>query len=734
MAKINIPFNGAEYNIDESALSTATAELKTHLSTVMNGTGAIINLGGTSYNVDSTKLSTATNTFISHLGTVAGNGSKVVVNGVTYNVDSTKMSGAVADLETVLGGLHSNGEGSDGTILSERTWTTWWIQAVDAFGIYLEFSEDTPAFPLVIGDKCTVVWDGTEYEVVVNDLSFVADGMLYIGNGAASGLSGNNEPFFIAWDSMGVTILSLVDADTGIEHTTAIYKATNSGGGENNEYRVIMPETTMADFSQEDGAYTTSIDFVPEVGNEYLIKYNGNTYNCVARSSNDDLPPFIKQEICLGNAMVYNDPTIYGDDDTGEPFFITVLDFIDGAPRWYFYSLNDNPCTISISEKLPSSSDTSFTPGLYQTGAIALYNEQGAEAIEGMLITSWDELVANGTVHVEDGVVYSNFDEYNWENPDADSLSGDLVLPNDGSVTKIGNYVESTDEGQVAFSGCVGLTNIVIPNTVTSIGEYAFEGCTSLTSVTIPNGVISIGNYAFAYCESLTSVNIPDSVDYIGYDAFYEDTNLVGTTFDNAVYLGNAENPYKYLHQAVNTDINSVVIHSNTKFIGSCAFDSCENLTNVEIPDTVTSINSSAFYRCTSLASIEIPASVTSIGVYAFNGCSSLTSVMIPYGVTCINQNTFNSSGLTHITIPDSVTLIHYGAFQLCASLTSVDIPTSVTFIDSQAFGDCDALTQINYNGTTAQWNAITKYSDWNYDVPAIYVQCSDGTVTLIEK
>ena len=66
MAKIKIPFNNTDYSIDESALSSATENLKSHLQTVMNGTGAVINFGGVSYNVDQTKLSEATNNFVAY--------------------------------------------------------------------------------------------------------------------------------------------------------------------------------------------------------------------------------------------------------------------------------------------------------------------------------------------------------------------------------------------------------------------------------------------------------------------------------------------------------------------------------------------------------------------------------------------------------------------------------------------------------------------------------------------
>jgi hypothetical protein len=115
MAKINIPFDNTNYSIDESAISTASAALKSHLQTVMNGSGATINLGGAVYDVDSAKLAAATNAFIAHLGTVAGSGKKVVVNGVEYGIDSAKMASAITELHTVLGGLHTD-DGDEGAL------------------------------------------------------------------------------------------------------------------------------------------------------------------------------------------------------------------------------------------------------------------------------------------------------------------------------------------------------------------------------------------------------------------------------------------------------------------------------------------------------------------------------------------------------------------------------------------------------------------------------------------
>lgn len=61
--------------------------------------------------------------------------------------------------------------------------------------------------------------------------------------------------------------------------------------------------------------------------------------------------------------------------------------------------------------------------------------------------------------------------------------------------------------------------------------------------------------------------------------------------------------------------------------IGNSAFEGCNSLTSVEIPNSVTSIGGWAFWVCSSLTSVTIPNSVTSIGDEAFWGCDGLTNI-----------------------------------------------------------------------------------------------------------
>ena len=279
------------------------------------------------------------------------------------------------------------------------------------------------------------------------------------------------------------------------------------------------------------------------------------------------------------------------------------------------------------------------------------------------------------------------------------TATGDIVIPN--SVTSIGTE---------AFYNCSGLTSVTIPNSVTSIGDYAFRGCSGLTSVTIPNSVTSIGNYAFYNCSGLTSVTIGNSVTSIGGHAFEGCTGLT------SLYISDV---------AAWCAISFGTGHANPLYYGHKLYVNEELVTDLVIPNSVTSIGNYAFYNCSGLTSVTIPNSVTSIGGYAFYNCSGLTSVTIPHSVTSIGGYAFyNCSGLTSVTIPNSVTSIGNYAFSHCSGLTSVTIEaeTPPTLGGYDAFvGDCPIYVPCN---------AITAYKSaptWNYYADRIRGNCASS-------
>jgi hypothetical protein len=153
--------------------------------------------------------------------------------------------------------------------------------------------------------------------------------------------------------------------------------------------------------------------------------------------------------------------------------------------------------------------------------------------------------------------------------------------------------------------------------------------------------------------------------------------------------------------------------------IADSAFENCNQITSITIPETVTSIGNNAFLNCTSLSEVNLPNSISSIGHSAFENCSSLSSIVLPNNLTIIEDDTFRycsslisvslsenitqikgfafsgCSNLSDIALPESLQLIAYASFDGCSSIDSLIIPASVNRVESNAFGNCSGLSYI---------------------------------------
>ena len=236
------------------------------------------------------------------------------------------------------------------------------------------------------------------------------------------------------------------------------------------------------------------------------------------------------------------------------------------------------------------------------------------------------------------------------------------TLDDNGVLTISGNG-EMGDYGNLTLPWGDNITSVIINDGVTSIGGAAFRHCTGLTSVTIPDSVTSIGDYAFYGCTGLTSVTSPDNVTSIGWNAF-SGCNIQSASIRIRDLKSWCERTDVY---RISSYPNSGI--SDSRNIPVELYLNNEKVTDLVIPDDVTSISRNAFLGCTGLTSVTIGDSVTRIDDYAFSSCTGLTSVTIPDSIPSIGYYAFSGcTGLTRVTIPDSVTSIGGYAFSGCTN------------------------------------------------------------------
>ena len=336
--------------------------------------------------------------------------------------------------------------------------------------------------------------------------------------------------------------------------------------------------------------------------------------------------------------------------------------------------------------------------------------------------------------------------------PGLEFTGENLVLPNDNSITAIDNSlflnnsnIKSitmsngiTSIGNNAFSGCTNLTKVVLNDNITFIGDAAFSGCVGLTKMEIPSNVTEISSYVFEGCTNLKNITWGEKVTSIGDYAFSGCYFLEDLCFNN---------------------------NSTIENIGEGAFRQCISLKEVIIPNSIKNVAEYAFYGCTNIKNAVIGKEAVYIGKNVFEACPNIETITIPFvgeipnETECFFGHIFGAGGMLdnqsyipetlktviitndlyindlafaycydkveNIIIQEGTISIENHVFDECTNLKTISIPNSVKSIYSSLYNFSD----INYNGTKSQWNAITFGTDWDNSTGNYTIHCTDGDI-----
>ena len=230
-------------------------------------------------------------------------------------------------------------------------------------------------------------------------------------------------------------------------------------------------------------------------------------------------------------------------------------------------------------------------------------------------------------------------------------------------------YVE-----RLAFSGCVNLSEIELTENITDLGDFIFLDATGIEAVKYNCKILN--NNAFENCSNLISVNLGNNVNTIYGYAFIGCKNLKELTIP--------ENVYK-ISEADALDGIEILYWNAIDCLGA---EISSSVKEVYFGDNVEAIPG-GFLSNSRIENIKIPESITKIYKGAFNNCDYLTEITIPDGVKSIG---YESGASTQ------------GTFSNCENLTKIKIPNSVSYIDNNTFENCNGdLTIIGYRNSYAE-------------------------------
>lgn len=371
-----------------------------------------------------------------------------------------------------------------------------------------------------------------------------------------------------------------------------------------------------------------------------------------------------------GNVVVINqnDIRIFLVDD------MILWDAVVGADHYEIFcgdSLLDN-CIAnnSMGFKLAMSLN-GYKPGRYQLDVYAVYADETRKLL--------------GSVDYDYGVTVSDKNMFAYSENDDGTVTitgGNIVTPKLEIPAELeGKKVSAI--GMNAFTGNNVITDLVIPEGVTTLNWYSFNTCENLETVTLPDSLEFIDSWAFERCSKLKTINVPANVTRINGGAFAQNSSMTSITCDpaNKNYVS----------------VNGVLFTKDMKELVAYPGGIQGGYT---VPATVNHIGDAAFYGALGLDSVTILGNLDFIGFEAFAECSKLTDV----------------------AIRDGVNYVGYWAFRGCDGIKTLTVPQSVTNIGNQAFGFAYADQKMSGFSLRGYKDSAVNFYAIRHDIPFICI------------
>ena len=165
-----------------------------------------------------------------------------------------------------------------------------------------------------------------------------------------------------------------------------------------------------------------------------------------------------------------------------------------------------------------------------------------------------------------------------------------------------------------------------------------------------------------------------------------------------------------------NGDIRKIILDPADKTLN--ASDISADVVEVKVGSTIAIIGDECFANSI-VSSVHFPDSIESINDYAFDGCENLKEIRIPNNpsLSIISEGVFANTALTSFEIPDNIVKISNSAFYNCQNLSTLAIPDSITDIGENAFGECPNLSVfLDKTKSNIDSSSLSNYSLWGVE------------------